>query len=454
MPALAQESLFGTAGAIEHANTGVLNQQNRGALSMRGIAYFVNGDALYRLNRVVNIGLPVKFTTTSLGTIEGTGRVSMATNGTQLFIMVPGGKGSIWVQNTTTFTPDIDAIDPDFTANGNPQYVVFVDGYFLLTTDTRKFIISGLNDGLAYNALDFGTAEADPDDIVAPIVYKNQVFIMGTDGAEVFQNQPAGAGFPFQRIEGFILDKGLSSPFSLILGDNTFRYVGSGVNESPSIYELQGNKVVKISNTAIDSVLQDLTDTEISNIFAGHYGFNGQYFTHFTLPSEVFEYNSISQRWHQRRSSIGGGLDAWRASSLVTAYGKLWIGDRIDGRIGELNEDTYTEYGETIYRQVDTMPFAANGNSFRVSSLELTVESGVGDFTTTNPLMRMSRSIDSKTITDELTKSMGKIGEYTKRQIWKRLGRVARFEMFRFVMTDPVKPVIIKLQARISAGTR
>ena len=225
-------------------------------------------------------------------------------------------------------------------------------------------------------------------------------------------------------------------------------------DESPGIYEFRGNDFVKISNTAIDAVLQDLTQAQASNMFAMHYGFNGQFFTSFTLPGETFEFNSISQRWHQRRSAIGGALDAWRVASIVTAYGKLYVGDRFDGRIGILDEDVFTEYGMTIFRQLDTMPFAANGNSFSVSSLELTVESGVGDFTTIDPQMRMSRSINNKTFTDEIKRSIGKIGEYEKRLIWRRLGRAKRFEMFRFIMTDPVKPVIIKLQARIRGNRR
>jgi len=451
-PALSQETLFGTAGTVQVATTGILNQQNRGSETMNGITYFVNGDALYRVNRIVNPGLDDTFTTDSLGTIEGTGRVSMATNGTQLFIMVPGGKGSIWVEDTATFTPDVNAVDSDFTANGAPQVVVYVDGFFLFTTDTKKFIISALNNGLAYNALDFGTAEANPDDIVAPIVFRNQVYILGTETIEGFQNI-GGSGFPFQRT-GLIIETGLFARFSVIKGDETFRFVGGGKDESPSIYEFRENNVVKISNTAIDAVLQDLSDTEISDIFAMHYGFNGQFFTSFTIPNETFEYGTLSGRWHQRESLIGGALDAWRVSSLVTAYGKVLVGDRIDGRIGFLDEDVFTEYGMTIFRRVDTLPFSNLGSSFSVSSMELTVESGVGNAAVPDPKMRMSRSLDAKTFTSEILKAMGKIGEFKKRLIWRRLGRAARYEVFRFTMTDAVKPVIIKLEARIRPHTR
>lgn len=449
---LSQETLFGTAGLEQLQTTGVLNQQNRGSEKMGGIPFFVNGDTLYRLNRTSTN--PDVFTTDALGTIEGTGRVSMATNGTQLVIMVPGGKGSVWNEGTTTFTADINAVDSDFTANGNPQYVVYVDGFFLYITDEKKFIISNLNNALAYNALDFGSAEASPDEIVGVVVYNNQVYILGAETIEGFENI-GGSGFPFQR-NGIIDDTGLFARFSIINGDDAFRFVGAGKDEGPGIYEFKGNKAVKISNTAIDTILQDLTDSEISNIFAMHYGQNGQFFTAFTVESsnQSFEYNAVSGRWHQRTSFISGASTAWRVGSIVSGYGRLLCGDRIDGRIGAINEDVFTEYGENIRRTLDTIPFAANGNSFSVSSLELTADPGIGD-ATNDPQMRMSRSLTAgKTFTDELSRGMGKIGEYERRAIWRRLGRAKRYEMFRFEMSEDVKPAIIMLQARFKGGTR
>ena len=199
---LSQDTLFGTEGLTQLATSGIIDNQNRGAHEMAGKPYFVNGDRLYRLEE--------DDTLTFIGDIEGTVRVSMADNGTQLMVLVPNGKGYIYNHVADTFA---EITDSDFTANGSPQFVVFIDGYFLVTTDTKKFIVSSINDGLSYNALDFGTAESDPDDIVAPIVYKNQLFISGGQTFEAFQNI-GGADFPFQRT-GLFLQKGCFAPYSL-----------------------------------------------------------------------------------------------------------------------------------------------------------------------------------------------------------------------------------------------
>ena len=447
-PALSQETLFGTAGVTQITTTGTIAQQNRGSHKMGDIPYFVNGTSLYRVDRASTN--PDVFTNTALGTIEGTGRVSMATNGTQLFILVPGGKGSVWVQSTTTFTPDVNAVDSNFTASGAPQYVDFSDGYFVFTTATKRAIISNLNNGLAYTATDFFTAETDPDKIVGLVVYQNNVYILGSETIEEFENVPSGANQPYLRT-GLVIEKGLFAPFSVIKGDGAFRFVGGGRDESPSIYEFQGSGVQKISTSAIDVVLDDMTDAEVAGIFAVHYGTNGQFFTAFTLPAknETFEFSALSSRWHQRRSFISDALDSWRVSSIETAYGELLCSDRIDGRIGILDEDVYTEYGAVIPRILDTMPVSANGNSFSIASMELTVESGVGNAAVPDPKVRMSRSLDGKTFGDERDRSIGKVGEFHRRVIWTRIGRARRFEIFRFELTDAVKPVFIKLEARI-----
>ena len=446
--ALSQETLFGTPGLTQLATSGTLDNENRGGHEMAGKPYFVNGTRLYRLDETVTDGIAT-YALTFIGEIEGTGRLSMADNGTQLMILAPGGNGYIYNHVADTFA---QITDTDFTANGAPQFVVFIDGYFLVTTDSKKFIVSAINDGLSYNALDFGTAESDPDDIVAPVVYKNQLFISGGETFEAFQNI-GGADFPFSRT-GLFLQKGCYSPFSLVNAQDTFMWVGGGANEGPAIWALNGNSTVKISTTAIDSLLSTLTETAIANIYSWAYASKGAYFIGFSLPSTTLVYDTTSQRWHERKSLLDGSLGALRVSSIVKAYNKVICGDVIDGRIGELNSDVYTEYENIIIRRVATQPFQNNMQSVFFPTLELTVESGVGNTDAPDPQITLERSKDGKTWSGPISRSIGKIGEYSRRAIWRRNGRASRFEIFRFTLTDAVKPVIIQLTANIIGGDK
>lgn len=451
-PALAQETLFGVPG-ISQITAGLgLREINRGSDTLNEQPYFVNGNTLYRLDRTV-VGVGETFSVTALGTIDGEGRVSMAVNETQVCILVPGGKGYIFTTGPDTLT---EITDPDFRANGNPLYVVSVDGFFVFTTDEKKFIISALNDGLAYNALDFGTAESDPDRVVAPAVFNNQLFIGGSVTMEAFQNV-GGADFPFQRT-GLFLPKGISAPLSAVEANNTFMWIGRGKRESSAIYALQGNTPVKVSTTAIDSILQDLSDSDLEQVFAWTYAQKGAFFVGFALPDTTLVFDSISERWHERKSQIIDTLGNIRTkrnrvNSVVAAYGRVLVGDSQDGRIGEMSPDYLTEYDQPLVRVVATQPFQNNMQPFSVASLELTMEAGVGNEDSPDPVVQLEISRDGgKTWSDPKIRRIGKIGEYGRRTIWRRLGRMPRFAVFRFTLTAPVKPVIIQLMADIVSG--
>lgn len=444
---LADEVLFGTPGLSQLATVGGRKLANRGAHVMAGVPYFVQGGFLYSLDRTVS-GTTETFSTTLLGNISGTGRVSMADNGTQLMILVPGGDGYIY--DTTNGLVEIT--DGDFDANGNPQYVVYIDGYFVCTTDSKKFIVSALNDGTSWNALDFGSAEADPDDIVAPLVHRNRLYIAGSETIEAFQNI-GGTDFPFQRVQGFVMDNGVDAPLSIVNAHGTFYCIGGDVNESPSVLVFDGNDMVPVSDDGIDLILQDLTSEELSQVYGFAYSQEGAKFVGWILPQTCIVYEVKSGKWHERKSQItdinGTTSTRWRVQSLVTAYGRVIVGDSQDGRIGSMSLDFYDEYGTEIVRDICTLPFSNQSKPVFFPSIELTMESGVGDLTTTSPKMTMERSLDGKTWTAPRIRPFGAEGEYGRRVVWRRNGRAARFEIFRFRMSDPVKPVMIKLQADV-----
>lgn len=450
--ALTAGSLFGTPGLAQIQTSGQVNNINRGSHVKNGLPYFLNGEILYRLGRTVDAMEVEIFTLVPLGTIPGSDRASFADNGTQL-IVVTGGEG--WIINETSGTQFQIIADAGFKANGVPQQVVFIDSFFLVTTDSKKFIRSDSNNGLSWNALNVFTAEADPDDIVAPIIFKNQAFIAGSETIEVFQDV-AGV---FQRVSGMIINKGVFSPFGIVNTSDSFMFVGGGVNESPAIWAVSGNSAQKVSTTAIDSILKRFSTEDIQAAFAWSYAQSGAYFVGFTFPERTFVLDTITSRWHERKSELvdARGLaitTRWRMNSMVTAYNKILCGDSIDGRIGDLDLDTFTEYGNEIVRVFSTTPFSNQGNSFSVPKMELTMESGVGlADEPIEPQIRMSFSKDGKTFNNEIWRGFGNIGEFFRRAIWRKLGRFSRFSVFRFEMSDPVKTVVIKLEANIRGGS-
>lgn len=448
--ALSQGNLFGSSGISQIQTTGEVKQVNRGMHVKAGKPYFLNGTDLVRVDRSVDEFGEETFTNVVLGTIPGDSRVSMADNGTELMVLVPGGNG--YIIDETSGTPFVQITAPGFTSSGAPQIVVFIDSYFVCSTDSKRFIRSDSNQGTVWNALNFFTAESDPDDIVGLQVYNNKLFVLGSEVTEEFNNN---AGI-FQRT-GFFIDKGLFAPFSTIATNNSFMWIGGGTNESPAIWTLNGNTPVKVSTTAIDSALQDFSLEQIQQAFAYSYAQNGHYFVGFSLPTRTFEINTITGKWNERTSQIinSKGLTEtirWRVNSLGTAYNRVLCGDSQDGRIGSVEVDTYTEYGSEIIRVMSTQVISDQGRAIVIPELEATFEAGVGDTETVDPKVRMSIARDGKSFNDELTRPIGKIGEYNRRAIWYRLGRFARMSVVEFTMSDPVNPTFIKLEARVRSG--
>ncbi|GAF79373.1 unnamed protein product, partial [marine sediment metagenome] len=281
-----------------------------------------------------------------------------------------------------------------------------------------------------------------------------QIYITGSETTEGYQNNPQAGRFPFVRNNVF-LDKGCLAPFSLVKSNSSFYMIGAGVNESPSVWQFKDNQYIKISTPPIDFLLASLTDTELEEVFAVTYAEEGHFFVAFALPSVTMFYDLATKRWHERNSVIteDEGEESeedvetrWRVNSIITAYGLLLVGDSQDGRIGTLSYNNLTEYGNNIIRLFTTQPFTNMGNEITSTMIELTMESGAGNFDVPDPVVSMAASANSKTFTNERVRKIGKKGEYERRIVWYKNGRQDRWVVWQFRMSEPVKSAFIKLE--------
>lgn len=449
--ALNEMALDDPDGLTEWTDTG--ERPNRGAQVVGNTPYFVCGQNLYQVTAGGgNI---------NRGSISGTKRVSMANNGLKLVIVVPGAQAYIYDVATTTLS---QITDPDYLPSDT---VVFKDGYFVFTASNGNiFFCSALNDPASIDALDFGSAEVSPDKIVAAHVNHNELYILGTDTIEIFQNV-GGSGFPFQRIEGANIQKGCYAKFSIVEFDNSFLFIGGGLNEMPAVWRVaSSSSAQKVSTAAIDIALQEFNSTEISNAFAFTYARRGNFFAAFTItsnriPSRTFVYDATSSAmrgypvWHERQTGVVDNY--WRVAAVVKAFGKLLCGDLIDGRIGYFNPDEYTDYGEERFRSVTSQPFFQEELPLFQGQMEVTMESGVG-LTLGNgsdPQLMMDYSDDGgRTWAYQTFRSYGEIGKYRQLCIWRRMGRIPRHRILRFTTTEPVKSCLLKVESYAEAGTQ
>jgi hypothetical protein len=90
--------------------------------------------------------------------------------------------------------------------------VGFIDGYSIFVApDTDQFYLSAIDDSSTMDALDFSSADAQPDNVVTLLVLHRELLLFGLYTTEVWINS-GGALFPFMRYNSAQIDVGLCRP--------------------------------------------------------------------------------------------------------------------------------------------------------------------------------------------------------------------------------------------------
>jgi hypothetical protein len=329
--------------------------------------YVVSGTEFYKVT-----GLTA--TPTLLGTVAGTGPVSIADNGTQLFIAA-NGPSYIYNEVTNVFAP---ITDPDFPG---AVTVAYLDGYFVFNQPNSQFIwVSQLLDGTSVDPLDFASAEGSPDGVVGLIADHRELWVFGTDSVEVWYNSGA-ADFPLQRIQGAFNEIGCVSAYTIAKMDNGLFWLGTDARGQGIVYRANGYTGVRISTHAIEYAIAQYGN--ISDAIAYTYQQEGHAFYVLTFPSgnATWVYDVATQAWHERAGLDNGEFMRHRSNCQCNFGGNTIVGDFQNGNIYTLDLDVYADNGgiQKWLRSWRALPTGAN-NLKRTAhhSLQLDCETGVG----------------------------------------------------------------------------
>lgn len=432
--AKSQSYLINTPGLKNFSNAG--SGPIRGMITMGGVMYVVSADEVYSINS--------SGTATKVGDVGfQTGRVRMSQNGTQILIVEVNGDGYIATSSAVNKITDADFPTVDD--------VTYQDGYFIVTErDSGNIYISGLLDGTTWNAADFANVEENPDDNVGLVSAGGHLWIMGDSTTQIYYNS-GNAAFPFEPIIGAFHETGCVAKETITQLDGTVLWF----SDDRFVYASNGNNITRISTFALER--EWATYSTVSDAFSFTYSQDGHKFYVVTFPTEkaTFVYDFTSQLWHER-SGDGVTDDRWRANAGVFAYGKTFVGDYRSGEVWELDLDTYTDDGETIIRQAILPPLFDEYKRLTLDMLQIDFEAGVGTTSGqgSDPEVMLSWSDDGgRTFGTEITRKLGKIGEYNNRAIFRRLGQ-ARQRVFKVSVSDPVKCIVSGAFAEIRGGRK
>ena len=329
--------------------------------------YVASGQEFYKISSLTG-------TPTLLGTISGTGPVSIADNGTQLFIAC-NPRSYIYNETLNTFAEITDIDFPGAVTVG------YLDGYFVFNEpDSQKFWVTQLFEGTQVDPLDFDSSEGSPDGLVGIIVDHREVWLFGTDSVEVWYD--AGlADFPLARIQGAFNEIGCVAAFSIAKLDNGLFWLGTDARGQGIVYRANGYTGQRISTHAIEYAIAQYGN--ISDAVAYTYQQEGHAFYVLTFPSAnaTWVYDVATQAWHERAGWDNGQFTRHRSNCQCNFGGNIIVGDYENGNIYTFDLDVYADNSDIQKWLRSWRAIPTGQNTLKRSSqhnLQLDCEAGVG----------------------------------------------------------------------------
>lgn len=419
-----------------HGTPGLTLFIDRGDTPWRGLHPF--GDTLYGVHRGTFYSINNAGTATSRGTLSTTtGRVDIDDDGT--YIVVVDGSEIYTYDTSTPATPIAAVADADRPTS--PNTCTFQGGRILTDEDgTGQFKGGDLYDPTAWDALDFATAESNPDDVIRVINYRGVVVLMGEYTTEFWANV-GGAGFPYTRILDADMEYGLAARWSVAKFAGSYAFLTKNREGQVHVAMLDGYSPKKISSTELDHLINSYSTVSDATGIGYSLGGHPMYQINFPTAGKSWLFDGSTDYWSELRYSTNA---RHRAEIGVEFVNRTIVSDYEDGKLYTLDPDALDDNGDAIIMELTGRHIHNKKRNVRIASLELGLEAGVGLATGqgSDPVAALQISKDAGHTFGPITfAGMGKVGEYRKRCLWRRLG-VGRDIVPRITISDPVKRVI------------
>lgn len=396
-------------------------------------SYWVIGTALYRIN---SLG-----TATSLGTVPGSGRVSMVEDGAS--VIVVNGTTTAYFYNIASST--FSTVTLPYAA----YTVEMLDTYAIFTSDDQRWFISNVGDTDNYSALDFADEVKKPDPVLAVIEDHSEIFLMGTETIVPYFNS-ANVDFPFSQNTAGVVERGLYARFSVAKEDNTILFLGDDL----VVYRLQGYTPMRVSNDSFDiqlsNLLKDGYESDLRNAHAFIYTDHGHKFYQLTVPNRITLVLDIATgEWHRKKH---WDYETHHAVCYMKCFGKHLIGG-LDGKVYEMSRSYYDDGGKALKRLRRTHAISIDDRLINWKKLKLLMDYGSTPLTSgqgSDPTLVLRWSDDyGRSWSSDKFLSLGIMGAYTKTIVKTGMGR-SRNRIFEMYVTDPVPFTMIGAIAQVA----
>jgi len=432
------------------------------AAEVRGLHTLSNEDYLIAVAGNIVYKVDTSYTATQIGTLTtSAGPVSISdnvTNNGMTAYIVDGVNRYTWIESSNTFATLASTDGPWQGAT----VVDSIDGYNVYNQpNTFNWACTDLNSSSSSLAL-YGSANGFPDNIVSLIVDRRQVYVLKDVTTEVWTdvgNTIAGiTTFPFARVPGTTVQSGVGAAFSVARFGTSFAAVCKDTRGDSTIEAMVNYEYKKFSTHAVE---QSLTNEITHDAVAYTYQIEGHEMYVVTFPSVgeyglTWVYDGSTQQWHKWLSWDSDLAVYKRHRSNCGCYfnNQYIVGDYENGKLYSIENAVYTEDGATIRRMRRAPHITTDLQRQYFESFQIQFQPGVGLSTGqgNDPQAMLRWSNDGgSTWSNEHWVTIGKIGQYANRALWRRLG-YSRDRIFEVVISDPVKAVIVSAELKASAG--
>ena len=411
-----------------------------------GAVYAVGGNVVYALD--------ANWNPTALGSITSglTTPVSLCDNGLQLVIVDGSANGWTVTLATNAFA---EIADPTGSFRGGDR-VDFLDTFFLFNVPGTPQFESSLSLSTTFDPLYFANKESYSDLLVALIVAKLEIWLIGTRSTEVWYN--AGApDFPFQRMTGVFIDHGCAAKYSVAGIDNAVFWLGQDRFGQGIAYKGAGSDAERISTFAIEAALAGYAT--IADAVGWTYSLAGHSFYVLSFPAadKTWVFDIATRLWHEWCWLDGDGVEhRHRANCCFNCNGIVAVGDWQSGNLYALDNAAFDDAGAPIKR-LRVFPHIEGDDGqrmfFRDFSANMSTGGALANTTdATQPVVYLSYSDDrGVSWSDPLPSGLGASGAYRTQPQWNRLG-MARGRVFALEWSVPADIALLGAWVDVAPG--
>jgi len=393
-------------------------------------------------------------------TIEGSG----VTDGTIItaFGTGSGGAGtytvsaSQTVSSTTIYALNWTVLPSTDGAFEGGVTVDISDNYFVYNKpNSQQWAASDLLSPIT-DPLSFASKDGSPDDLVAIIVDRREVYLLGEMSSEAWLDV-GSVPFPFSRIQGSSTQQGIAAAYSCARVGNSFAYVSKNNRGEATIVQMNGYIPQRISTHAVETTL---VGQDVSDAIAWTYQLEGHETYVVTFPSIgtnglTWAYDITTGLWHKwLYTNNQNEYERHRGNCCCFFNQQVLLGDYENGKLYRLSLSQYTDDGQLIRRLRRCPHITTDLQRQYFAELQIQFQPGVGlpvgQGQDPQAMLRWSDN-GGFTWSNENWVTIGKQGEYFTRAMWRRLG-FARDRIFEVVITDPIKAVIVSANLKAEAG--